>query len=215
MPHARLDVEIPAGTWIHEVSTEHPTIAFTVVTAIAGDDSAIGQLEIGATDPVPVLASLNERSDVVTVDLLYTDETVALVQLETSNPFMLVPAWRAGVPLRLPFEIRDGVATWELTTSSDRLAALGDQLDGLDISYTIDHVREIGSTRADQLLTDRQQEVLTTAIQRGYYETPREMTLTELADVLGVAKASCSDVLHRAERNVLEWFADEHMTAGD
>lgn len=52
-------------------------------------------------------------------------------------------------------------------------------------------------------LTDRQQEVLRTAYDAGYYEWPRETTGKEIANELGVSSSTFSEVIHAAERNLL------------
>lgn len=51
-------------------------------------------------------------------------------------------------------------------------------------------------------------------IERGYYDTPRRCTLTELADELDLAKSTCSERLHRAEENsrLMTPFDDETIT---
>jgi len=61
------------------------------------------------------------------------------------------------------------------------------------------------------VLTDRQREVLLAARELGYYATPREATLTEVAAALDVSKSACSDVLHRAEGNLVDWFATAYL----
>jgi predicted DNA binding protein len=57
-------------------------------------------------------------------------------------------------------------------------------------------------------LTDRQRWLLHEAMERGYYDTPRRITLVELADELGIAKSTCSETLHRCEGRVMEQFVD-------
>jgi predicted DNA binding protein len=52
-------------------------------------------------------------------------------------------------------------------------------------------------------LTDRQQEALTLALSRGYYESPRQTTTEELAEKLGISQASMSNLLRRGERQLL------------
>jgi hypothetical protein len=52
-------------------------------------------------------------------------------------------------------------------------------------------------------LTDRQQEVLRTAYDAGYYAWPRETTGKEIANELGVSSAAFSEVVRAAERNLL------------
>lgn len=210
MPRAKLSISVPGDVWIRDVSTAHPETTFRVVTALAGERSGIGLVELRTDDPLAVLTDVDRQDDVVDLDLVWKRDDRALLQVETTSLPLLVPLWQAGVPVEMPFEIRDGVATWELTTTSDRFSELGRHLDEAGIDYEIEHVREIGSSRADRILTDRQQEVLSAAIDLGYYATPREATLTEVAEDLGVAKATCSDVLHRAESSIVSWFADEH-----
>jgi predicted DNA binding protein len=39
------------------------------------------------------------------------------------------------------------------------------------------------------------------------------MALTEMSDSLGISNATCSDVLHRAETNVVKSLNDEHAGA--
>ncbi|ELY82080.1 Bacterio-opsin activator HTH domain-containing protein [Natrinema pellirubrum DSM 15624] len=40
--------------------------------------------------------------------------------------------------------------------------------------------------------------------------------MTDIADRLNVSKATCSDVLHRAEGSIVSWFVDEQFgTASD
>jgi len=52
-------------------------------------------------------------------------------------------------------------------------------------------------------LTDRQQEALTVALSRGYYESPRQASTEELADELGISQPATSDLLRRAERQLM------------
>jgi len=70
----------------------------------------------------------------------------------------------------MPFDIQNGQATWNVTTSTDRLSSLRTHLDDLGIGFTIEHIRDIDASQADRLLTDRQQEVLATAAEEGYYQ---------------------------------------------
>lgn len=52
-------------------------------------------------------------------------------------------------------------------------------------------------------LTTRQQEVLTLAVERGYYDLPRETTTAELASDLEIGRRTVEDHLRRAERKLL------------
>jgi hypothetical protein len=211
VPHAKLTIDLPAHTWIGDVSTAHPDVVFQVVTNIPGDDTGIGLVRLVAADPLPIITDVQSREDVQNLELLWKHDDEALLQIQTVNPLPLLPVWRAGVPLKMPFDIQGGTATWKVTTSTSRLSSLREHLEDLGIGFTIEYVREIDASEADRLLTDRQQEVLVAAVDAGYYRSPREATLGDVADVLDVANATCSDVLHRAEGHVIHWFVEEHM----
>jgi len=212
MPHAKLRVDIPAHTWIGELSAAHPEVVFRAVTVIPGEDVGIGLVRLIASDPLPIITDIQAREDVERLELLWKHDDEALLQIETRDPLPLYPIWRAGVPLEMPFDIQDGYATWEVTTSHSRLSNIRTQLEDLGIVFQVEHVREIDASQADRLLTDRQRAVLREAIEAGYYRTPREATLGDVADRLGVANSTASDVLHRAEGHVVHWFAEEHMS---
>ena len=119
-------------------------------------------------------------------------------------PLLLFPIQGSGVPLELPFDLQEGEATWEITASQERLSELGDQLDEFGIPYRVEAVSE--RVEDEQLLTDRQRRLLRTAVESGYYDTPRDCTLTELAEAVGIAKSTCSETLHRAEGTVIKRF---------
>jgi len=214
MTNAKLRVSIPEEVWIHDVSVEHPERLFRVIAILSGEESGIALLEIQTPDPVPIITDIERRDDITNFDLLWKQEETTMVQVETTNPLLLFPILKAGIPLQTPFEVTDGTAIWEITTSSERLSALGSRLDAANIEFEIEYVRDEPSDPADHLLTDRQCELLLAAAERGYYDIPRRATLTEVSESLGISKATGSDVLHRAEGKILTWFIEEHLTGG-
>jgi hypothetical protein len=213
MPQAKLTIDIPEHTWIGDLSTAHPEVLFQVLTSIPGEGTGIALIRLVTADPLPIISDIQSRDDIEDLELLWKHDDEALLQIETVNPLPLLPILRAGVPLKMPFDIQNGEATWEVTTSTRRLSRLRDHLDELEMGFAIEYVREIDASQADQLLTDRQQEVLLAAVEAGYYRTPRESTLGDVADALDIANATCSDVLHRAEGHIIHWFVEEHMEA--
>lgn len=204
MPRARLAIDVPETVWIGAVSREHPEATFRVLAAMPEGDRGVGLVEVRAPDIGAVAASIDEQSTVTDVAVLHRGEDRATLQFETSDPLLLFPVQSAGVPLELPFDIRDGAATWELTASHDRLSQLGDQLDAFDIRFTVESIEHY--VDPDRLLTDRQRRLLVEAVERGYYDTPRGCSLTELAEALDVAKSSVSETLHRAEGAVVKHY---------
>jgi predicted DNA binding protein len=55
----------------------------------------------------------------------------------------------------------------------------------------------------DELLTDRQREVASAAVDLGYYEVPRAATLTEVADRVGLSVATVGEHLQKVESRLI------------
>lgn len=58
-------------------------------------------------------------------------------------------------------------------------------------------------------ITDKQQEAMETALEMGYYETPREAALGELADELDISESAASQRLNAAETKLVKAYLDE------
>jgi len=58
-------------------------------------------------------------------------------------------------------------------------------------------------------ITTKQQEALETAIDEGYYETPRETNLEDLADELNISESAASQRLNTAEMKLVKSFMNE------
>ncbi|MEF8775287.1 MAG: helix-turn-helix domain-containing protein [Haloarculaceae archaeon] len=207
MPRAKLTLVIPAGVWIGDISRNHPGARVRILAAIAEDGAGVGLAEVTAPELCPVISEISGREEVTDIDIFARRANEAVVQFETDEPMLLMPLKDAGIPLEMPFDIEAGEVTWELTAPQHRLSALGDQLAAFGIEFTVEYVRQYVVT--ERTVTDRQRRLLLEAVERGYYDTPRECTLTELADGLGIAKSTCSEILHRAEEAVVKQFVED------
>jgi len=207
MPLAKLRLDIPTEVWIGDLTRQFPEATFRILAALSDEQAGVALAEVTTEDPAAVVSTMSEYEDVETVELLKRSEDEVLVQFETTMPLLLMPARDSGVPLEMPFEIRDGTAVWEVTAPSDRLSELGSQLEAFGISFTVDYVQQ--QLGEKQLLTERQRRIVTAAIEAGYYDTPRDCSLTELADKLDIAKSTASETLHRAEEKIVKRFAED------
>ncbi|WP_053948289.1 helix-turn-helix domain-containing protein [Halolamina sediminis] len=206
MPEAKLTLTIPERTWPGEITRAHGDATIRILAAMTETDAGVGLAEVAARDPESVVADVSGHDSVDDVEVLQRGDRQTLIQFRTHLPLLLLAARDSGLPLEMPFEIEDGEATWTLTASQDAISELGDQLSALGVSFTVDYLQqEVAGSEA--LLTDRQGTIVREAIERGYYDTPRKCSLTELADAVGLAKSTVSETLHRAEERVMKEFA--------
>lgn len=208
MPEARLELTIPADIWLGELTRQHPDATFRVLSALPDEGTGTALAEITADSLSTVLEGMATSDQVTDIDVLDDGDGYALVQFETTVPLLLLVARDAGVPLELPFEVADGTAVWELTTSADRLSELSTQLDAFDIPYSIDRLRY--QVTEEPLLTDTQRTLVETALELGYYDVPRTCSLDDIADERDRSSSTVSETLHRAESKIVRQFLSEN-----
>ena len=207
MPRATLTVRIPEEVWVGELTRRHPDATFRILTAFPDGDRGIAMAELTADAIEEVVRDMDDFEAVTDLELLGQPGPEALVQFETSEPLLLLPVQESGALLDLPFEVQDGRASWEVTATRDRLSTLGDQLRSLGLQFEVESVTQ--QVEADRLLTERQSTLVETAVEEGYYDTPRDCTLTDLAEEVDIAKSTASETLHRAEEKIVKQFVDD------
>ncbi len=58
----------------------------------------------------------------------------------------------------------------------------------------------------EDLLTERQEEILRTAYEMGYFEYPKKVNIKTLAERLGMSISTLSEMLRKSEKKVLEYY---------
>jgi hypothetical protein len=208
MPRAKLRVSLPDAAWIGSLSRAQPAVTFRVLAALPTEETGVGLVELTGPDLPGVVREMSERESILSLDVLGESSERMLVEFETTEPLLLFSVQESGVPLEPPIEIGDGQASVEVTATQDRLSSFGTQLEQFGMSFDVEWVRR-GVESTEHLLTDSQRDLILTAVERGYYDTPRECSLTDLAEYLDMAKSTVSETLHRAESAIVSAFVAE------
>ncbi|WP_049923738.1 helix-turn-helix domain-containing protein [Halopiger djelfimassiliensis] len=139
-----------------------------------------------------------ERTDVCT--------SVPHVALEYLGEGLLFETYREGRRYR-----------WRIVLGSDApihefFNALGDEVGectGIEMLRLTELDPERTHHEPVDSLPDEQRDALHAAVEHGYYETPRRIELSELADLLDVPRSTLSYRLRRAEASLATAFVDE------
>lgn len=106
--------------------------------------------------------------------------------------------------------IHDGREYWNVVIEADReriqerIDAISEEMNAdIEIQHITTGNRDAGGVLDHGILSERQREVFKLARDRGYYEWPREVSATELADELGVSKATTLEHLRKAEAKIM------------
>lgn len=205
MPHTQLKFKPPENAGPFKFTTEHPECELRILSTHPTENGLLVIVEATLTDPTTLVHLFDETAIQPSYEVLHADEQVVLIQYEL--PFV-PPPYRAlfsseNLP-QFPYVIRDGWTICELTTSHERLSQFKDELAAT--GFTCEVVSLTQSTDSSDLLTERQEQLLTTAVEHGYYDTPRTCSLTDLAAALSISKSTASEILHRAEGKIAKEF---------
>jgi predicted DNA binding protein len=74
------------------------------------------------------------------------------------------------------------------------------------VRYKIDDLSPLSSVKG---MTARQQSVLKSALELGYYDFPKRISTDKLAEKLGIKAGTVSEILRRAEKNVISRYFEE------
>lgn len=98
--------------------------------------------------------------------------------------------------------LASGAIQFEAVGESTALSSFTEELSDLG-ELTIQQVHEFERTNAPSQLTDRQRAALDAAVAVGYYEIPREGTITDIATRLGCSSSTAGELVRKAEAAVI------------
>jgi predicted DNA binding protein len=147
-----------------------------------------------------------QTTGVESVTLSDTAERVSYAHIELRDE--LVPIFggaaeaidRSGLVVRRPLVYRDGAIQGHIIGSPDVLQTTLDTVpEAVDVR--VEEIRQFPSASVNPTtaLSERQQETIETALELGYYDTPRAATHEDIADELGLAPNTVSEHLQKGE----------------
>jgi predicted DNA binding protein len=104
-----------------------------------------------------------------------------------------------------PTVVKDGVENWHIMAPTRE--ELQDVVASLEQCADIAYIRNTEGTEPDAGLTERQVRTLRTAVEMGYFDTPRRASIKDVALRLGVSPSTAVEHLRKAEKKVLENYA--------
>lgn len=147
-----------------------------------------------------------ETTGVDTVELSAADERVSYVLIALRDA--KVPIFggsataidRTGLVVRRPLVYRDGCIHGHIVGDPATLQSTVDELPG-SVRVQIDAIQQFPTPEVNPAttLSDRQHEALQTALEMGYYDTPRGATQADVAAELGCAPNTASEHLQKGE----------------
>ncbi|WP_408958792.1 helix-turn-helix domain-containing protein [Natrinema sp. 74] len=195
------DIEISAdGTGTGQLFEAVPTLSCEMERVIASSGHG---LWLSGPSQSEIEDALVEAGAIGTHSRISSDEDRWLYDIEfepdTVDPFEIVLEEGGTV---LSASASNG--TWLLSVrvvDRESVSSLYDRLDDNDVTPTIVRLFDLAEETHSQCgLTTRQYETLVAAIDHGYFEIPREVSMQELSEELGISHQALSERLRRAYR---------------
>lgn len=166
------------------------------------------------------LDELQDHRNMRSCSLLSKRDNVAHISTNIEQTDAMKTIQRNGGYITGPFQIEDGSETWHVGFDSDddedvTLAELErnnefeiEEREHFDATHLFDLLENSESAlhlmEGCRSLTGTERETLQRASDRGYYETPRDITLDGLANEFDISKTAVSMNLRRGERKILD-----------
>lgn len=150
---------------------------------------------------------LEGRDDIYDVDYVGETNGVTLVHFEPNDTVrdLLAVGRSQAIALDLPIECLPdgGVRVTVIGNDAAISRAVDDMPESLALS--LESMGPYDPDRSDPFasLTERQQEILLTALELGYFETPRETNQEEIAEALDVSTATVGEHLRRIQAKLI------------
>lgn len=206
MPRIKLKFKPPSGR-LAQLSTDRPDEEFRILSSRPTEEGLLSVVEVETAEPEGIVRHVDGTPEVRSYEVLQADRGSLLLQYVISEPVPHRVAREAGYLGTFPLIIRNGWMFVEAVASHDRLSEFTTGLETAGVTFEILSVTQ--SVDVLDLLTDRQWQFITEAVERGYYDSPRECSLVDLAAALDVDKSTASGILHRAEERIIKEFVGE------
>jgi predicted DNA binding protein len=191
---------LPPASWHSIITRKYPETPVEVLSYSQIDDWTLMDVRVHTNDIAPWIDELRSLKDIHEVKPFVRADGATTLRVVYKEVGVISAVQRLHLLLRTPFTISDGVTVVTAAgpeANIQRFITMFPQHVQIDAVYNTERSH-------DDLLTNRQSEVLRMAMVAGYFEVPRRITLTKLATKIGVAPASLSEILAVVEKKILQ-----------
>ncbi|MFC6823769.1 helix-turn-helix domain-containing protein [Halopelagius fulvigenes] len=195
--------QFPLGT----VFAQLPDVTVELERLIPSQDVVIPYFWVRGTEADDIEGAFADHPGVNRIQLVDSVEDEYLLRVEWSLEYadvlsvlteIDIPLIKAaGTNRQWTFDIR-GDTRSDIASFYSRCRELG-----IPVKLTELHALTPLETETEAELTDTQQEALELAYERGYFESPREVTMEEIGDELGISQQAVASRLRRGINHIL------------
>lgn len=194
----------PPHSWIKHITSDFPAVIRVFdCRSLAGQQGVQELFEI-TSDPdlsEKIMEHLRKDSYVYDVDVVKAEGGRVIGSLKTHRCTACRTFAKGDCFLVSATSKPDGKLEWTLLGSDTMIKTLMRELESQNV---IGQVLKVSRLQEEKQLTARQENILQIALEKGYFEFPKKITLRQLAKVLDISPATLTEILRRGQKGVLQ-----------
>jgi predicted DNA binding protein len=200
-----LKIKIPQS-WIEKISSKYNAPIKFLDCMPFGKSGGRGLIEINATDTEieNIIEDLRRHEDICKVEISPSPDGGVLGSVVTKKCVACQALTGSSCFLTSAESIKDGHVQWKLITGEKgSLLNLIKNLEELGCEVELKKSTKL-TKRA--ILTERQEEIVRIAFEKGYFEIPKKTTIDELAKLFRVSASTLAEILQRGEKKIINQY---------
>ena len=197
-----LKIQIP-DSWIKTITDKYDTPIKFLDCMPVGESGGRGLIEINATEKEinELIEDIKKQEHICKVDIspspaggvlgsVVTKKCAACQALTGSNCFLTSAVTKS-----------DGSVEWKLITGEK--GSLLDLMTKLEATGCEVELKKCTQLTKRTQLTNRQEEIIRIAFEKGYFDMPKKITIEELAKIFKISASTLAEILQRGERKII------------
>jgi len=200
--NAKIKIEFPEEIWIYKIFDDFNDIKMEILYFLPYDlEEYIGNalIEITHYEIDSIMNIIKGHPSVMDFNLVEKKDNKMKFNVKTKDPYLLHGAVKCGVLIDFPVKVEDGYAYWNLISTRESIDELLSLFEELGLNFEL---LRIGNSDVDldnekYTLSLEEMHILEEAINRGFFDIPRKISLEELGNILDKSKSTLSVQLRK------------------
>lgn len=194
---------VPDATFEADSLVSHSTLQVMPFLWVSADDLSAVETALEMDETVESADLIQEMEGTGLFNVVWSDEFEDFVDEMVDHEAAIVDASARGKRWRLRLRFAD----------EERVSKFQNHFQQRGIRFTVEKLHSPSVPKQQEFgLTADQREALVTAAREGYFDVPRQISATELGDLLGISANSASERVRRGSRTLIDatLMIDDH-----
>ena len=205
----KLSIDIPQDKWLATFNKKYPELTFHILSNILiGEELGITSFQIRGPSVTRFVADFKENLAKSESQILFEGDNLVILNVKEEDPWILNTLVKTELLITYPVLVKDGKIRIGAITNRSKVDRFLIQLKKKDIRAEI---QRIGYYYKSTLLTQRQNEIVNLAYQKGFFNIPRNLSLSEFAQDLKISKSALSETLRRIFKKLAHNYLNSYI----